>query len=69
LTLATSLDDNIKVNILHSGSGTLWTDCRKPAWATSAAQSYCKAAKSNGGTIAARALFHESGSTNRVAAK
>jgi len=28
-TLATSLDDNIKVNILHSGSGTLWTDLQK----------------------------------------
>ena len=28
-TLATALDDNIKVNILHSGSGTLWTDLQK----------------------------------------
>lgn len=28
-TLATALDDNIKVNILHSGAGTLWTDLQK----------------------------------------
>lgn len=28
-TLANSLDDNIKVNILHSGNGTLWTDLQK----------------------------------------
>jgi len=28
-TLATALDDNVKVNILHSGSGTLWTDLQK----------------------------------------
>ena len=28
-TLATSLDDKIKVNILHSGPGTLWTDLQK----------------------------------------
>ncbi|MDD5349633.1 MAG: SPFH domain-containing protein [Chthoniobacteraceae bacterium] len=28
-TLATSLDNKIKVNILHSGPGTLWTDLQK----------------------------------------
>ena len=28
-TLATALDDDIKVNILHSGPGTLWTDLQK----------------------------------------
>ena len=28
-TLASALDDNIKVNILHSGPGTLWTDLQK----------------------------------------
>lgn len=28
-TLANALDDNIKVNILHSGPGTLWTDLQK----------------------------------------
>ena len=28
-TLASSLDDEIKVNILHSGPGTLWTDLQK----------------------------------------
>ena len=30
-TLATALDDGIKVNILHSGPGTLWTDLQKAA--------------------------------------
>ena len=28
-TLATELDENIRVNILHSGPGTLWTDVQK----------------------------------------
>jgi len=28
-TFATALDDNIKINILHSGNGTLWTDLQK----------------------------------------
>jgi hypothetical protein len=28
-TFATALDSNIKVNILHSGPGTLWTDLQK----------------------------------------
>jgi len=28
-TLASSLDDDLKINILHSGPGTLWTDLQK----------------------------------------
>ena len=28
-TLASALDDNLKINILHSGPGTLWTDLEK----------------------------------------
>jgi hypothetical protein len=28
-TFATELDENVKVNILHSGAGTLWTDLQK----------------------------------------
>ena len=28
-TFASTLDDDIKINILHSGPGTLWTDLQK----------------------------------------